>query len=383
MSRNPLPENEEQRVAMLAEYDLDYADLQASFKGLAELAAKIAGTSVSLVNLIDAYTQWTICSHGIFLEQMPRDESVCQYTILENECFEVKNLSTDDRFKNKYYVSGSPYLNYYFGIPLPSGKGVNMGSLCVMDSQSRTLNDLQVRQLQLIANEIVERLKTYRAMTRLRKTERETKECYKKLARELRDTLSRISSCSADALNDAESDKGDVLITLVRFIEKESRNMTRYVRQELLDRDHPLRQTTILKNDEFNQLVLKEKLEKLYCPQAQSRGLSFEILTDVYTQEVAFSKILLLQLFGNLVSWSLQAAGPGDKMVMSLKLQPTKSGSELHAEVRFKANTETRESSTVCISLASDLIQTLQGKMERRMKDGYIEVNVCIPQYQK
>lgn len=43
---------------------------------------------------------------------MPRENSVCQYTIMpENEKgFEVKDLSKDERFKDGDYVVQSPFL---------------------------------------------------------------------------------------------------------------------------------------------------------------------------------------------------------------------------------------------------------------------------------
>ncbi len=74
----PLPENEMQRVIELSEFDLDYSSLQENFKDLAKLAAKVAGTNISLVNLIDSFTQWTVTNFGLDLEQMPREDSVCQ-----------------------------------------------------------------------------------------------------------------------------------------------------------------------------------------------------------------------------------------------------------------------------------------------------------------
>lgn len=81
----PMPEKEMERLLALTDFDLDYSNLQENFKDLTKLAAKVSGTDISLVNLIDSYTQWTVSSHGLLLEQMPREESVCQYTICESE----------------------------------------------------------------------------------------------------------------------------------------------------------------------------------------------------------------------------------------------------------------------------------------------------------
>ncbi|MHA7831986.1 MAG: hypothetical protein ACX93O_12890 [Flagellimonas sp.] len=45
------------RIKKLSEFDLDYGNLQEKFKSLLELAAHIAGTEVSLINLIDNHSQ--------------------------------------------------------------------------------------------------------------------------------------------------------------------------------------------------------------------------------------------------------------------------------------------------------------------------------------
>lgn len=66
------------RVLELAEYDLDYSSLTDHFKDLSKLAARVAGTDISLVNIIDSYTQWTVSRHGLEVDSMPREDSVCQ-----------------------------------------------------------------------------------------------------------------------------------------------------------------------------------------------------------------------------------------------------------------------------------------------------------------
>ena len=53
----PIPVNEMERILNLYEFDIDYSNLQSTFKDLTQLAAKISGTDISLVNLIDTYTQ--------------------------------------------------------------------------------------------------------------------------------------------------------------------------------------------------------------------------------------------------------------------------------------------------------------------------------------
>jgi len=73
---NNQPENEYERLIELTELDLDYSNLKGNLEDLTKLAARIAGTEISLVNLIDSYTQWSVANHGIELQQMPREDSV-------------------------------------------------------------------------------------------------------------------------------------------------------------------------------------------------------------------------------------------------------------------------------------------------------------------
>ena len=116
--QNLVADHEMKRVISLAELDLDYSDMQDALGELSKLAATVAGTEISLINLIDSFTQWTISQYGFPLEQMPREDSICQYTIHTKEYFEVKDMAGDDRFKDLSYVKDESKLKYYFGVPL-------------------------------------------------------------------------------------------------------------------------------------------------------------------------------------------------------------------------------------------------------------------------
>jgi len=143
----------------LADYDLDNQELESHLKELTKLAAKVAGTDISLVNLIDNFTQWSVASEGIPVTQIPSEDSVCQYTIMENRSLEIKDLSKDDRFKNKFYVTDNPNLRYYWGVPLPTESGYNLGALFVMDLKTKIISPEKVNLLEIIAAEIMYGLK--------------------------------------------------------------------------------------------------------------------------------------------------------------------------------------------------------------------------------
>jgi len=112
MQKQPVPVNEMYRIISLSDFDIAYTTHQDDFKDLAKLVAKVPGTDISLVNLIDTFTQWTISIHGLSIDQMPREESVCQYTIANEDYFEVPDLTSDSGFKDTFYVTDDPNLRY-------------------------------------------------------------------------------------------------------------------------------------------------------------------------------------------------------------------------------------------------------------------------------
>ncbi|KAI9847520.1 MAG: hypothetical protein M1838_000846, partial [Thelocarpon superellum] len=62
----------------------------------------------------------------------------------QNSCFTVCDLSKDDRFKLRPYVSGAPHLRFYGGTPITTQRGINIGCLCVLDDRPR--DDLTLEQ---------------------------------------------------------------------------------------------------------------------------------------------------------------------------------------------------------------------------------------------
>lgn len=297
----PIPENEMDRVMTLSEFDLDYGAHADSFKDLTKLAAKVAGTEMSLVNLIDSYTQWTISTHNMDLEQMPREESVCQYLLMSDDNMEVADLSADERFKDRPYVTGGPHLRYYYGIPL-NVDNHNIGALCVVDAHSsKTLNPEKVELLKIIAGEIVNRLKYIKVIDDLRNNLSEAKQTQKKVAHDIRGPLSGIIGLAQLIREQGDENQMDEILEFMNLIHKSGRSILELA-DEILSADKKDKKVPELKGNEFNQVVFKDKLEKLYVPQAMNKHITFTVNTSSASETIPFSKNKLLQITGNLIS---------------------------------------------------------------------------------
>ena len=187
---------EYRRIKKLSEFDLDYKKLQNEFQNYVELAANVAGTKISLVNLIDNYTQWTVSAFSSELYQVDREESVCDHTLRTENFLEIPRLDKDHRFRDKPFVKGDYGLKYYLGIPLKVESGEKIGALCVIDHEERKVSPEKKRLLNLIASEIVEKLEAKRKLDSLKNKLAEAIAQRNQMAHDIRGPLAGILGLS-------------------------------------------------------------------------------------------------------------------------------------------------------------------------------------------
>ena len=304
-----------ERIIALSNIDLDFTNLEENFKDLTLLATKVTGTEISLINIIDTFTQWTIANQGIELEQMPREESVCQYTVMSDTSFEVQDLTLDERFSTKFYVKGPEGLRYYFGMPLKLSPGVNVGALCVLDKEVKALTAEKIELLEIIAQTVVKRLKSIQALELLRAKLNESNEAKKKAAHDIRGPLGGIIGLS-DLIAE-QGAKGDVseFMEYINMINKSGRSLL-----DLADEILSEEKVQTLAENEFNLPLFKDKLQKLYQPQAKFKNVDLEISLNAGHESVPFSKNKLLQIAGNLISNAIKFTAAGGKVSVHLGL---------------------------------------------------------------
>lgn len=317
-----IPANEAERLAEFADFDIDLTDTQNNFKELTELAARIAGTPISMINLIDNYTLWSVSTFGMDNEQTPREESICQYTIIEKDSFEVKDLSTDHRFQEKQFVTEDPNLRYYLGIPIRTQNGNNLGSLCVMDKvRKSSLDPEKVELLKIIANEIVKQLKSIKIMRNLQEKVSTLQQTQKKIAHDIRGPLGGIVGLSQIISEQGEDNNMEEVLEAFSLIQKSGTSILELADEILTNGEPAGKKESGLHGYQLNLLAFKEKLQKLYQPQARNKNIDFTIITSPETETVIFSKNKLMQITGNLISNSMKFTPDNGKISVSLTLK--------------------------------------------------------------
>lgn len=163
----PVPLNEEERLAVLHEYDvLDLAAEQA-YDDIVRLASTICGTPIALVTLIDGDTQWFKATVGIRGRSTPREHAFCAHAIMGRETMVVPDATQDARFADNPMVREDPRIRFYAGAPLSTLRGHNLGTLCVVDTKPRSLTPEQLDALEALGRLVVGQLELRRTSKHL------------------------------------------------------------------------------------------------------------------------------------------------------------------------------------------------------------------------
>lgn len=173
MKNVPLPLNESDRLVALESYTIMDSLPEKTYDALTQLATYICGTPIALVSLLDEERQWFKSSVGLGASETPREISFCQYAIMGEEVYEVKNALENELFADNPLVTGNPDIRFYAGAPLKDADGFKLGTLCVIDTVPRTLSEDQKNALKLLANQVVLLLQLRRKNADLINTQKE------------------------------------------------------------------------------------------------------------------------------------------------------------------------------------------------------------------
>lgn len=129
------------------------------FDRIVQFAADEFDMPIVLLSLVDADRLWMKAKVGTDLCEATRDASFCAHAILADDIMVVGDTLLDERFFDNPFVTGAPRLRFYAGAPLKMSDGMQIGTLCLMNTVPgtldamdlaifRTLRDLIVRELE-------------------------------------------------------------------------------------------------------------------------------------------------------------------------------------------------------------------------------------------
>lgn len=163
MKEAPLPENEQDRLKELISMEILDSGREDQFDDIVKLASEICNTPISLVTFVDENRQYIKAKIGMDAEETERRVAFCSHTILADEILIVEDTSLDERFYNNPLVTGNPHAKFYAGMPLKTSSGLNIGSLCIMDTEKRELTEEQKTAIKLLAKQVIKELELRKA----------------------------------------------------------------------------------------------------------------------------------------------------------------------------------------------------------------------------
>jgi len=158
----PVPVNEADRMRALRQLDLLDSPPDPTFDRITAMAARVTGTPVSIISVVDADRIWFASHHGLDVDQIGRDAGLCGSAIMQSDPWIIEDARSDERAAENPLVSGDFGLQFYAGVPLVTREGYPLGTLCVLDFEPRTISSEELATLKDLAAMVMRELELRR-----------------------------------------------------------------------------------------------------------------------------------------------------------------------------------------------------------------------------
>jgi GAF domain-containing protein len=109
------------------------------FDEITALASTIFNVPIAIISMVDTDRIWFKSSYGLDVDEIPRSPGLCSSAVLSDEIYIVEDARRDPRTLANPLVAGVMGLQFYAAAPLRTESGYNLGTLCIIDKNPRTL----------------------------------------------------------------------------------------------------------------------------------------------------------------------------------------------------------------------------------------------------
>jgi ribonuclease BN (tRNA processing enzyme) len=156
--RAPKPNDEDRRLATIRALGVWDTPPEERFDRITRIAAALFNVPIALIALMERDREQFKSCYGVEIREVLRDDSFCSHAIFERRPLIVDDAIVDERFADNPYVTGYPGVRFYAGHPLILSNGCCVGTLCILDTRPRHLDDASLSLLGDLAQFAIQEL---------------------------------------------------------------------------------------------------------------------------------------------------------------------------------------------------------------------------------
>jgi signal transduction histidine kinase len=124
---------------------------------LVKLAVRVSGMDAGVINIITADQQHQIAAVGVDAGVCSREDSMCSKVFRSGSITALADASLDPRFADNPFVNGRiADVRAYASVPLVTGSGYALGTLCVFSLRAIGFGAEQREGLEILGRQVVE-----------------------------------------------------------------------------------------------------------------------------------------------------------------------------------------------------------------------------------
>lgn len=149
------PDNEDERLKALEEYDIDELPIEESFQRITDLIATHFDIAVAFVGLLEKNQENFLACTGADWDSLTREDTMCTHSMLQEDVMVVEDIANDNRFNKNEQLENLGIVSYA-GANMTTPDGHVIGQVCALDHESRTHTKEEKHQLEQFADTVME-----------------------------------------------------------------------------------------------------------------------------------------------------------------------------------------------------------------------------------
>ncbi|MEP1033241.1 PAS domain S-box protein [Ekhidna sp.] len=155
MKDSQITENEKQRLSALYGYQILDTEPEAIYDNISTMAKDLCQVDTAFITFVDHNRVWIKSGADAKRQEEQQTQALCQFVLEKGEFIEVDDITSDQRLKQLPACSKGDK-KYFAAVPLTSGEGHILGTLCIMNAESIRLSKKQKEGLKALAFQTIE-----------------------------------------------------------------------------------------------------------------------------------------------------------------------------------------------------------------------------------